>query len=89
MLAEENCRLATVIPIKMLTSDGRNSIQRHLREHLSKIKKYDLEEELYAELCRREAEGDKPGGLNELQEPEKIEKEKNKDDWPEEVWQHF
>ena len=61
LLAEENGRLATVILIKMLPSDGRYPIQKHLRDFLSKAKNYDeLEEELYAELCRREADGEKP-----------------------------
>ena len=72
------------------SSEGRNSIQRHLREHLSKIKNYDeLEEELYAELYRREADGDKPGGFNQLGgSEEKNEDEKDKgEEWPEQTWQ--
>ena len=36
LLAEENGRLATVILIKMLPSDGRYPIQKHLRDFLSK-----------------------------------------------------
>ena len=65
-------------------------MQRHLREHLSKIKNYnDLEGELYAELYRREADGDKPGSLNQLGGSEdKNDDEKEKvEEWPEQVWQ--
>ena len=72
------------------SSEGRNSIQRHIREHLSKIKNYDeLEEELYAELYRREADVDKPGSFNQLGGPEeKNEDEKEKgEEWPEQTWQ--
>ena len=48
------------ILIKIMPSDGRNSVQRHLRESLAKIQDYDeLEEELHAELYRREVETDK------------------------------
>ena len=67
LLRLDDGRMAQTILIKMMPSEGRNSIQRHLREHLSKIQNYDeLEEELYAELYSREADGDKPGGFNQL-----------------------
>ena len=52
----------------MLPSDGRNPIQRYLREHMIKFKDYDeLEEELNKELYRREAETDKAGGINQVE----------------------
>jgi hypothetical protein len=73
---EEHGRMAMTILIKMMPSDGRKSFQRHLREHVSKTKSYDdLEEELFAELLCREADGDKTGsgGLNQLSEPEMAE----------------
>ena len=51
LLKDENGCMAMTILIKMMPSDGRNSVQRHLRECLAKIKDYDeLEEELHAEL---------------------------------------
>ena len=85
MLKEQNLRMAMIILIKMMPADGRNPIQRYLRENLAKFKNYDdLEEELHKELFRREAETDK-GGINQLED---IEGEKEKDaQWPEEVWQ--
>ena len=70
---------ATIL-IKMMPSDGRNSVQRHLRESLANMKDYDeFEEELRAELYRREAETDKAGGINQLAALEEIEGEKDKD----------
>ena len=90
LLAEENVLLAAVILIKMLPSDGRYATQKHLRDFLSKANNYDeLEEELYAELYRREADGDKPGGINQLGGPDgKNEDEKeNGEEWPEQIWQ--
>ena len=44
---------------------------------------------MYAELIRLEADGDKPGGLNQLGGPdEKNEDEKEKgEEWPEQIWQ--
>ena len=88
LLAEENGRLATVILIKMLPSDGQYPIQKHLRDFLSKARSYDeLEEELYPELYRREADGDKPGGFNKrggLEEKNEDEKEKG-EEWPEQI----
>ena len=89
LLKDENGRMAATILIKMMPSDGRNSVQRHLRESLAKFKDYDeLEEELHAELYRREAETDKAGGINQLGALEGIEGEKDKDaEWTEEIWQ--
>ena len=81
--------MAQTILVKMMPSEGRSLMQRHLREHLSKIKSYDdLEEELYAELYRREADGAKPGGINQLEKSdEKIEDEKEKgEEWPKQIW---
>ena len=77
--------MAMIIMIKMMPADGRNLIQRHLRENLAKFKNYDdREEELHKELFRIEAETDK-GGINQLEE---AEGEKEKDvQWTEEVWQ--
>ena len=82
----EKGRMANTILIKMLPSDGRNSVQRYLRENLAKFEYYDdLEEELHKELYRREAETHKTGGINQVEE---IEGEKEKDaQWTEEVWQ--
>ena len=90
LLAEENGRLALVILIKMRPSDGRYPIQKHLKNFLSKAKNFDeLEEELYSELYRREADSDKPGSLNQfggLEEKNDDEKEKS-EEWPEQIWQ--
>ena len=63
-------------------------MQRHLREHLPKIKSYDDLEELYAELYRREADGEKLGGFNQLEKSdEKIDDEKEKgEEWLEQTW---
>ena len=74
----------------MMPSDGRNSLQRHLREPFSKTKSYDdLEEELFAELQRREADGDKTGsgGVNQLSESEKKKENEKEESWPELTWQ--
>ena len=78
--------MAMTILIKMMPSDGRNSVQRHLRECLAKIKDYDeLEEELHAELYRREVETDNAGGITQLGALAEIEGEKDKGvDWAEE-----
>ena len=65
-------------------------MQRHLREHLSKIKNYDdLEEELYAELYRREADGNKLGGFNQLGGVEEKNEDEtdNVEERPQQVWQ--
>ena len=79
-------RMAKTILIKMLPSDGRNPVQRYLRENLAKFEYYDdFEEELHKELYRREAETEKTGGINQVEE---IEGEKVKGaEWEEEVWQ--
>ena len=75
--------MAQTILVKMMPSESRNSMQRHLREHLSKIKNYDdLEEEVHAELYRPEADADKPGGFNQLggsEEKNEDEKEKGEE----------
>ena len=78
--------MAKIILIKMLPSYGRNPLQRYLRENFAKFITYDdLEEELHKELYRREAETDKTGGINQVEE---IEGEKVKGaEWEEEVWQ--
>ena len=73
----------------MLPSDCLYPIQKHLRDFLRKANNCDdLEEDLNAELYRREADGDKPGGLNQLErfeEKNEDEKEKGKE-WPERAW---
>ena len=52
-----NGRMPQTILIKTMPSDGKYSLQKHLRKHFSKASSYDdLEEELYAELYRRQAE---------------------------------
>ena len=86
MLKIDKGRMAKTILIKMLPSDGRNPVQRYLRENLAKFEYYDdLEEELHKELYRREAETEKTGGINQVEE---IEGEKVKGaEWEEEVWQ--
>ena len=47
-----------------------------------------MEEEPYAELYRREADGEKLGGSNQLEKSdEKIDGEKEKgEEWPEQTW---
>ena len=55
LLRVDDGRMAQTILVKMMPSEGRNAMQRHLLEQPSKIKNYyDLEEELDAELYRRE-----------------------------------
>ena len=77
LLRESDGRMAQTILIKMMPSDGKNSIQKHFREHLSKAKSYDeLKEKLHAELFRRDAENHdkKDGGFNQVEEgPESTE----------------
>ena len=61
--------MAMTILINMMHSEGRNPIQNHVREFLHKAKDYEeLEEELHAELFRREADSNdkKDGGINQL-----------------------
>ena len=72
----------------MMPSDGKNPMQKHFREHLSKAKSYDeLEEKLHAELFRREAENHdkKDGGFNQAKEslvaPEAADEEVWVDAW--------
>ena len=65
-LHDNGGKLAQTVLIKMMPSDGGNSIQKYLRECLASKKTYDeLEEELHRELGRREDKKDM-GGLNQL-----------------------
>ena len=90
MLKMENGRIAKTILIKMLPSEGRNPIQRYLRENLQQYDDYDdLEEELHKELYRREAETDKPSGINQISEdaPEDDKEKVAEEEWAETtVW---
>ena len=68
LLRGEVGSLAMTLLINMIPSEGRNSIQKHLREHLSKVKDFDeLEEELHAELYRRETENKTDKGIKQLE----------------------
>ena len=63
---ENGGKLAQTVFIKMMPGDGSNSMQKYLREVLSKHGTYDeLEEEMYRELARREDKKD-AGGLNQI-----------------------
>ena len=88
LLGLDDGRMAQTILVKMMPSEGWNSMQRHFREHLSKIESYDDLEELYAELYRREADGKKLGGFNQLEKSdEKIDDEKEEaEEWLEQTW---
>ena len=68
LLQKDGGRTAMTILVKMIPNESRNSLQRHLREHLSKVTNYDdLEEELHLEMYRRESEGDKESkNINQL-----------------------
>ena len=67
------------ILVKVMLNQNSNSIQRHLREQLSKVTNYDdLEEELRAELYRRESEGYKESkNINQLENPKVANQEDN------------
>ena len=83
----EKGRMAKTILIKMLPSDGRNSVQRYLRENFAKFENSeDLDEELHKELHRREAETDKTSGIHQMGALEEIEGEKEKNaEWAEKI----
>ena len=58
-LRQHGGKMAITILVKMMLTDGRYPVQKYLRDNLSKIAGYDeLEEELFAELHRREADGE-------------------------------
>ena len=66
LMHENGGKLAQTVFIKMMPGDGSNSMQKYLREVLSKHETYDeLEEEMYRELARREDKKD-AGGLNQI-----------------------
>ena len=67
------------ILVKMMPNEDRNPLQRHLREHLSKVTDYDdLEEELHSEMYRRESEGDKESkNINQLENQKIANQEDN------------
>ena len=59
LLKQHDGETAITIFVKMMPADGRYPLQKYIRGHLSKIASYDeLEEELFAELHRREADGE-------------------------------
>ena len=70
ILRGDGGRMAMTILIKMMPADGNRPMQKHLREFLSKANAYDeLEEELYAELYRRESESEKKEGcINQVED---------------------
>ena len=80
LLKQHGGKMAITILVKMMPTDGRYPLQKYLRDNLSKLAGYDeSEEELFAELHRREADGDEGGdakGLNQIGE----EGDKNADD---------
>ena len=79
LLQKDGGRTAMTILVKMMPNEIRISFQRHLREHLSKVTNYDdLEEELHAEMYRRESEGDKESkNINQLENPKAANQEDN------------
>ena len=79
LLQKDGGRTAMTILVKIMPNERRNSLQRHLREHLSKVTNYDdLEEELHAEMYTRESEGDKESkNINQLENPKVANHEDN------------
>ena len=82
-MKQHDGKMAITILVKMMPTDGRYPLQKYFRDHLSKIASYD-ELEIFAELHRREADGDKGSdskGFNQLGE-ESAQKpdDKNADD---------
>ena len=69
-MKQHDGNIAITILVKMMLTDGRYRLQKYVRDHLSIIASYDeLEEELFAELHRTEADGDEESeskGFNQL-----------------------
>ena len=66
-LREESGRTSTTILVKIMLSEGRNSLQRHLRKYLAKAATYDDREgKLLAELYWREGLESSAKGFNQL-----------------------
>ena len=83
MLREDSGRTAMTILVKIMPSEGKNSLQRHLWEYLSKAATYDdLEEELLAELYRREGSESSAKSFNQLEQHKGHEESKESEEVP-------
>ena len=93
ILQQNGGKIGITILVKMMPTDGRYPLQKYLRDILVRMKSYEeLEEELLAELHRREADGDKSGdakGIHQVAEenPEDEKEKAAEDEWTEKtVW---
>ena len=87
VLKQDDGKMSVTILVKMMPTDGRYPLQKYLRDLLCKELSYEqLEEELLAELHRREADGDKGGDAKSIHQIAEEVSEGEKEKVAEEEW---